>query len=147
VQSTPKGDAGTIASAVIRGEYGNDPQRHALLGSRYDEVMSIVNQRLSGSSASGTGYYTVQPGDYLSRIWPSSWRSIAALNGLTPPYLIYPGQRLSTTGAPASGRSVVVRPGDTLTGIAARLGVSASSLHGYRSGNPNLIYTGETLAY
>lgn len=147
VQSTPKGDAGTIASAVIRGEYGNDPQRHALLGSRYDEVMDIVNQRLSGSSASGTGYYTVQPGDYLSRIWPSSWRSIAALNGLTPPYLIYPGQRLSTTGAPASGRSVVVRPGDTLTGIAARLGVSASSLHGYRSGNPNLIYTGETLAY
>lgn len=53
VQSTPQGRAGQIASAVIRGEYGNDPQRRALLGGRYDEVMGIVNQQLSGGAASG----------------------------------------------------------------------------------------------
>ncbi len=31
----PVADANTLASAVIRGEYGNDPQRRQLLGSRY----------------------------------------------------------------------------------------------------------------
>lgn len=46
----PVADANTLASAVIRGEYGNDPQRRQLLGSRYTEVMAIVNRRLAGSS-------------------------------------------------------------------------------------------------
>lgn len=40
-----------------------------------------------------------------------------------------------------------VKSGDTLSGIAGRLGVSQSSLTGYRSGNPNLIYPGEVLSY
>lgn len=40
---------------MIRGEYGNDPQRHALLGNRYDEVMAVVNERLRGNTGGGTG--------------------------------------------------------------------------------------------
>ncbi|MCI1674093.1 MAG: hypothetical protein LKI34_07760 [Bifidobacterium tibiigranuli] len=64
-----------------------------------------------------------------------------------PVYAIHPGQRLSTTGAASNGHVVVVSPSGTLTGISARLGVRASNRHGYRSGNPNLIYPGETLAY
>ena len=35
--------------------------------------------------------------------------------------------------------------GDTLSGIAAKTGVSMSSITGYKSGNPNLIYPGEVL--
>ncbi|MCT6901588.1 MAG: LysM peptidoglycan-binding domain-containing protein [Bifidobacterium sp.] len=40
-----------------------------------------------------------------------------------------------------------MRRGDTLSGIAARLGIPQSQLHGYRSGSPSLIYAGETLRY
>jgi len=40
----------------------------------------------------------------------------------------------------------VVEKGDTLGGIAKKLGVSTSSLQGFRSGNADLIYPGETLS-
>lgn len=40
-----------------------------------------------------------------------------------------------------------VKAGDTLSGIASRLGVPMGQLTGYRSGNPNLIYPGEVLNY
>ena len=44
-----------------------------------------------------------------------------------------------------SGRTYVVQAGDTLSGIAAKFGVPTSAISGYRSGDPNLIYPGETL--
>lgn len=145
--TTPTGDANALATAVIQGLYGNQPQRQKLLGNRYNEVMTIVNRRLNGAVTS-SGSYVVRPGDYLSKVWPNSWRAIAALNGLRPPYTIYVGQRLRTTGAAASTqRRYTVRSGDTLGAIARRLGVPTGAIHGYRSGNPNLIYPGEVLAY
>lgn len=52
-----------------------------------------------------------------------------------------------TTPAVTSG-SYTVKKGDTLSGIAKQLGLPGySSLTGYRSGNPNLIYPGEVLSY
>lgn len=106
----------------------------------------------SGGLASGTatgGTYTVKSGDCLSTVFGSRWPTIAALNGITSPYTIYPGQVLKTAGAAtATGvRTYTVRSGDTLSGIAARLGVGMSQLSGYRSGSPNLIYPGEVLHY
>lgn len=148
--TTPTGDANALATAVIQGLYGNQPQRQKLLGSRYAEVMAIVNRRLTGKTASApASYYIVRSGDYLSKVWPSTWPTVAALNGLRPPYTIYVGQRLKTsgTGTVSSARRYTVRSGDTLSSIARRLGVSTGSIHGYRSGNPNLIYPGEVLAY
>ena len=41
--------------------------------------------------------------------------------------------------------SYTVQSGDTLSGIASRLGVDQGRLTGYRSGNPDLIYPGEVL--
>ena len=52
------------------------------------------------------------------------------------------------TPAPApaqSGTTYTVQPGDTLSAIAARFGVSIDDISGYRSGNPNLIFPGEVL--
>lgn len=46
----------------------------------------------------------------------------------------------------SSGSSYVVRPGDTLSAIAKQYGVNVSDITGYRSGNPNLIYPGESLS-
>ena len=42
---------------------------------------------------------------------------------------------------------MTVQRGDTLSGIAARLGIPQSQIHGYRSGNPNWIQVGEVLHY
>ena len=49
--------------------------------------------------------------------------------------------------AQANTTRVAVRSGDTLSGIAARLGIGYTQLTGYRSGNPNVIYPGEVLHY
>lgn len=94
----------------------------------------------------------MKSGDCLSAVFGSRWPSIAALNGLVSPYTIYPGQVLktdggATTSASGGSRTVTVRSGDTLSGIAARLGISWTQLTGYRSGNPSLIYPGEVLHY
>jgi lysozyme len=145
----PTADVDTLATEVIRGVYGNDPQRRRLLGSRYDEVMALVNTRMGGVSPDASGAYYVKPGDYLSKIWPHDWRRVAGLNGITWPYTIYPGERLVTDSGvqPSGGRVWWVHHGDTLSSIASYLGVPVSSIHGYRSGDPNLIYPGEALNY
>lgn len=94
------------------------------------------------------GTYVVRSGDCLSLIAPRvgmSWPDLAAVNGIGPPYLIMPGQVLRTTGGQVAGGRYTVVAGDNLSSIAARHGVSVDSIRGYRSGNPNLIYAGETL--
>ena len=153
-------DLDVIASAVIRGEYGNGQVRRARLGGNYDRVMAIVNARLGASSSrpptatrtpprtyvvragdtvsaiaertglkpasawhvpsgninrifpgqvityygktattNASGHYggsthVVRAGESLWSIYGTGWKAAAARNGLRPPYLIYPGQRL-----------------------------------------------------
>lgn len=53
-------------------------------------------------------------------------------------------QKLAKPASP--GRTYTVQPGDTLSGIAAKLGVAQSQISGFHSGNPNLIYPGEVLS-
>lgn len=155
--SEPTGDTDTLARAVIRGEYGNMPQRKQLLGSRFAEVQARVNQLLStGSTSSGSSggtSVTVRSGDTMSAIakrtglWPLSAWSVPSGNL----NVIYPGQTVTyrggstSSGSSATTRRHTVRAGETLGQIAAANGVSVSQIKGYRSGNPNLIYPGETL--
>ena len=104
--------------------------------------------------------YIVRAGDTLSGIAQKFGVSLTALaqaNGLTTRSYVYVGQRLripsgnggtSAPAPPASGamRSYVVRPGDTLSSIAARFGVSWQALaqaNGIRP--PYLIYVGQRL--
>ena len=96
------------------------------------------------------GTLKVRPGDSLTAIAARTGTSTAALaaaNGIDAPYLITIGQDLvvpaapgqapatgpvaATTdgeGAPAPASTLVVRAGDTLSGIAARAGVSLPAL-------------------
>jgi N-acetylmuramoyl-L-alanine amidase len=85
--------------------------------------------------------YTVRPGDTLSGLAARARVSVArlaALNGLPPTSLLIAGHTIRLPGASgsvathrSSARSshvYLVRPGDTLSAIAARAGVSAASL-------------------
>ena len=108
--------------------------------------------------------YTVKSGDCLWNIAKkqlgngADYTKIYNLNKdkIKNPNLIYPGQVVTYNGggsvatgsnAPPATRTVTVRSGDTLSGIAARLGIGYTQLTGYRSGNPNVIYPGEVLHY
>jgi N-acetylmuramoyl-L-alanine amidase len=97
----------------------------------------------AGSSASGAGTgggYVVQPGDTLSGIAAANGTTVSALaaaNGLDPNGLLIAGRSLSATGgggsaagagAPQVQGAYTVRPGDTLSGLAAGAGVSVSDM-------------------
>jgi len=95
-------------------------------------------------AAPAGGGYTVQPGDTLSGIAASAGVSVAdlaAANGLDPAGIIVAGSSLSVPGgagaapapAPSGGAPAVqgaytVRPGDTLSGLAAGAGASVADV-------------------
>lgn len=83
------------------------------------------------------GDHIVRPGETLyslSRHYGVSVQRLAEANGLTVNTWLYVGQRLTIPGLapdpapPAEGNAYIVRPGDTLTHIAARRGVSTRAL-------------------
>lgn len=86
----------------------------------------------------------------IARLFRTSVEALARMNGIADPNRIYPGQRLYLR-VPASVpiaacESYTVRRGDTLSGIAARLGLSAEALaEGNRLFDPDLIREGQTL--
>ncbi len=125
-----------------------------------------VGQRLTISTAgtanpapSTSSVHVVQRGESLSRIalrYGITYQAIATANSIANPNHIYVGQRLAIPGrgnAPVppsqsqtSGQTYVVRPGDTLSAIALRFGVSTWSLVQVNNiRNPALIYVGQVL--
>ncbi|MCO4551811.1 LysM domain protein [Streptococcus infantarius subsp. infantarius] len=111
------------------------------------EIISVSSAPIQ---APAVGTYTVRSGDTLSSIaskFGTSYQTLASLNGISNPNLIYIGQVLRVNGS-ASNSSVyyTVRAGDNLSSIASRYGTSyqsIASLNGLT--NPNLIYAGQTL--
>lgn len=149
--TTPNGDVNQMATDVIAGKYGNGATRKALLGGYYDSVMRIVNSRLGcGTAQSSAQCVTVQSGDTLTTIarrYGGSWNEWTGYKSGNP-NVIYTGERVcrrGTSNISTSRHYYTVRSGDSLSLIAAQYGVSVNSIRGYRSGNPNIIYVGETL--
>jgi putative chitinase len=103
--------------------------------------------------------YTVKAGDTLSEIaarFGTSVSTLAARNGIRNPNLIFVGQRLLISGShgpapsappPSNGNATYrVRPGDTLSALAARFGTSVSALASLNGiANPNVLYAGQLL--
>lgn len=101
--------------------------------------------------------YTVVYGDTLSEIaakYGVSISALANLNGITDPNLIYVGQVLkiptssnnTTSATNGNLKTYTVVVGDTLSGIAAKYGVSTSALAALNGiSNMNLIYVGQVL--
>jgi N-acetylmuramoyl-L-alanine amidase len=103
-----------------------------------------------------TRRYVIQPGDTLSGVAARhrvSTSYLAALNRLRPTALLIAGATLTVPGtarrtvtARRPTRRYVVQPGDTLTGVAARDGVSASYLAALNRLRPTaLLIAGATL--
>ena len=99
--------------------------------------------------------HVVQAGENLFRIalrYGTTVEALQAANNLAGTS-IYVGQRLvipapgAPAGAPASGGAVhVVQPGDTLSAIALRYGVTTAALMAANNiSSPNLIYVGQRL--
>lgn len=92
--------------------------------------------RIGGGSSSGSqgapATHTVRSGETLSSIgrkFGIDFRQLAKLNGINPPFTIFPGQVLKLRKPPASdGRKHVVKAGETLFGIAAKFGVDLGDL-------------------
>jgi LysM repeat protein len=116
--------------------------------------MSSGTAPVSTSSASrGSGGYLVQPGDTLSAIAARAGTSVAALaaaNGLNPNGLLISGAVLRLSGSSSSAGASVpvsttsvssgsyrVQPGDTLSAIAARAGMSVAQLAVNNGIDPN----------
>lgn len=93
-----------------------------------------------------TNCVVIQSGQYVSMFW-ADWWNVTVPSG--NPSVVYPGDTVCHNGggAATASRTYVVRSGDTLSGIAAYLGISMYNITGYSSGNMNLIYPGEVLYY
>lgn len=95
---------------------------------------------------------TVAYGDTLTaiaRVFNISVSDIVALNAIENPNLIFPGQRLYLrvdNSAPyPCCEQYTVRPGDTLSGIAARFGISWNRIAAINElADPDLIFPGQT---
>lgn len=111
---------------------------------------TVTKKATAPITSTGTQAYTVRYGDTLSGIasrYGTSVSALASLNGISNPNWIYPGQVLKLSGG-SSTRSYTVRSGDTLSGIASRLGTSWTALKAKNGiSNANLIYPGQTLYY
>lgn len=98
------------------------------------------------------GTYTVRSGDSwwsIATCHGMSMYTLAARNGRTIYSMLHPGDKLTISGQTAAAtRTYIVRRGDTLSGIAGRLGVSVSALAARNNiSNPNRIYVGQRLVY
>lgn len=94
-----------------------------------------------------TNCVTIQSGQYVSMFW-LDWWNVTVPSG--NPSIVYPGDKVCHNGGSntaTASRTYVVQSGDTLSDIAAWLGISMYNITGYSSGNMNLIYPGETLYY
>ncbi len=97
-----------------------------------------------------TTVYWVAWGDTLALIagyYGTTWQTLASLNGLANPNLIFAGQSLLAPVNANRTASYTVRWGDTLGTIAFRFSSSVSAITS-RNGlaNPNVIYAGQFLA-
>jgi putative chitinase len=103
--------------------------------------------------AYSAGYHIVKPGETLSQIARYYGVTVNALvnaNGLANPNYIYVGQRLyipGSSGAPAGCyQYYYVRPGDTLSQIAAYFGMRTSALAAANGiSNADYVYVGQRL--
>lgn len=132
------------------------------------QVLKLKNSQTTDNSSSTStaattaGTYTVKAGDTLSGIascFSTSSSTLASLNSISNPNLIYVGQVLkvsagatnssstsSASNTATTASSYTVKSGDTLSAIAAKYGTTYQALASANSiSNPNDIYVGQVI--
>lgn len=133
--TAPQGSTLDLVDRVMRGEFGDGEARRAALGIRYDEVQNFINHIDQASvdtlvAEVKTGRYGNDP--IRERVLGSRYKAVQdKINGISQPARVY-----------------IVKSGDTLSGIAAKLGTTYQAL-AKKNGisNPNLIYAGQKIKY
>jgi len=138
----------TLSEIAVK--YGTTYEEIAKLNGISNPNLIYSGQVLKIDSTKGKDiYHTVKEGDTLSEIaerYGVSYQTLASINGISNPNLIYEGQVLLISGDNKSKIYYTVKPGDNLYSIAAIHGVSYESIVNLnRISNPNLIYPGEVL--
>ncbi|GAA2658135.1 MULTISPECIES: LysM peptidoglycan-binding domain-containing protein [Actinosynnema] len=95
--------------------------------------------------------YVIAPGDTLSAIAARTGTTVAELanrNGIPDPNLIHAGRTIQVpaSGGAGGGERYQIRPGDTLSAIAARWGTTVAAIASRNNiADPNRIYAGDWL--
>lgn len=124
-----------------------------------------VSEPESGEINAVPTHHIVEPGDTLWAIglqYGTPWPVLAEINALPNPHLIFPGQVIAlprwnsdaTDAVIAAAAEAIqeetvytIQPGDTLSGIGERFGLSWPLLARWnRIANPDLIYAGDRLS-
>jgi LysM repeat protein len=161
LQIPPQGSGTATASSS-----GASPTSVASTGDGDNDADDVGSAASATSApASSGGAYVVQPGDTLSGIASRaglSPDSLAAANGLDPNGVLISGTVLHLSGGAAmvpasttvrvstgssSSGAYVVQPGDTLTAIAARAGLSTGSLAAANGLDPNGVLVSGTVLH
>lgn len=125
----PEGTTLELAAAVMQGKYGVEEARRKALGSRYEEVQSFINH-IAGASTD-TLVKEVLQGRYG--------------NGKIREIVL--GSRYQAVQNRINGAQYyTIRPGDTLSGIAAKYGTTYQQLARINGiANPDKIYAGQRI--
>ncbi len=135
--TAPQGSTLDLVDRVMRGEFGDGDARRAALGTRYDEVQGFINH--IDQASVDTLVAEVKAGRYgnnpvRERVLGKRYKAVQ--------------DKINGASQPAPQRVYTVKPGDTLSGIAAKLGTTYQAL-AKKNGisNPNRIYVGQKIKY
>lgn len=137
--TAPQGSTLDLADRVMRDEFGSGDARRAALGSRYDEVQDFINH--IDQASVDTLVAEVKAGRYgnnpvRERVLGKRYKAVQ--------------DKINGASQPAPHRVYTVKPGDTLSGIAKKVGwgsnwAGLANKNGIK--NPNVIYAGQKIYY
>lgn len=137
--TAPQGSTLELADRLMRGEFGDGEARRAALGSRYDEVQGFINH--IDQASVDTLVAEVKAGRYgnnpvRERVLGKRYKAVQ--------------DKINGASQPAPQRVYTVKPGDTLSGIAKKVGwgsnwAGLANKNGIK--NPNVIYAGQKIYY
>lgn len=137
--TAPQGSTLDLADRVMRDEFGSGDARKQALGSRYGEVQDFINHIASASvdtlaAEVMAGKYG--NGDMRRRVLGTRYKAVQ--------------DKINGASQPAPQRVYTVKPGDTLSGIAQKVGWGGNwrglaNKNGIK--NPNVIYAGQKIYY
>lgn len=137
--TTPQGSTLELADRLMRDEFGSGDARKQALGSRYGEVQDFINHIASASvdilaAEVMAGKYG--NGDVRQRVLGSRYKAVQ--------------DKINGASQPAPQRVYTVKPGDTLSGIAQKVGWGGN-WRGLAQKNgiadPNRIFAGQKIYY